>query len=349
MFVTPVSTCFGSMDVCAVSRVGSSPLRRQTRLQVATGKYVADSEVLPRGARLIGDAGLYDLGDLADATVAGLSERTGAVLWTNRGSRLHCNIDENDRPVRCRARGIETFERGHTGMFEGLDVTLEGFDQPAVRRRGPSPSVPPRRLSMGQWSCQLPVRRTSSRTGPTVLLSSTTRPARHRPSRRMRRSGAPRERRTRSSHPTNGAMGSHTTGEPAAGSPRSATRRAIPPRRCRAWSRPSLSAPRSAAASWSPLTTASLVPGALKPLRQRSLRRSRPDAERGAHGAVTGWKAGYQRTIACPKARRMATRSADDTSAMAAHLIAPRVARFHGLRSRRRCSLRPHACSQPSA
>src|SRR5262249_27205635 len=66
--------------------------------------------------------------DLEHVATAGLSEETGAVRWQDLGSSLHCHLGEPKYPVRCRRRGIETFEPGQPESFDKLDVTIEGFD-----------------------------------------------------------------------------------------------------------------------------------------------------------------------------------------------------------------------------
>jgi outer membrane protein assembly factor BamB len=74
-------------------------------------------------------AGTKYVRDLArDSATAGLSERTGEVLWRDRGSSFHCELGNGDYPVRCRARGIATFQLGVSTSFDGLDVTVEGFN-----------------------------------------------------------------------------------------------------------------------------------------------------------------------------------------------------------------------------
>jgi len=58
---------------------------------------------------------------------AGLSERTGEVLWRDRGSKFHCRVNDDNYPVRCRSRGVIKYWNSHTA-FDDLDVTIEGFD-----------------------------------------------------------------------------------------------------------------------------------------------------------------------------------------------------------------------------
>jgi hypothetical protein len=67
----------------------------------------------------------YDLA--RTAATAGFAEGTGDVLWRDRGSEHGCGLWIEDSPVRCRSRGSVTFHDGHTS-FDGLDVTVEGFD-----------------------------------------------------------------------------------------------------------------------------------------------------------------------------------------------------------------------------
>jgi hypothetical protein len=71
--------------------------------------------------------------DLASASAtAGLSEDDGEVLWRDSGSTLYCplgfGLEKKQYPLRCRAHGTATFHRDDRVTFEGLDVTVEGFD-----------------------------------------------------------------------------------------------------------------------------------------------------------------------------------------------------------------------------
>jgi hypothetical protein len=67
--------------------------------------------------------------DLATSSAtAGLSEITSEVLWSDRGSSFDCNLGEGEYPVRCRARGLTSFQAGTSTSVEGLDVTVEGFN-----------------------------------------------------------------------------------------------------------------------------------------------------------------------------------------------------------------------------
>lgn len=74
------------------------------------------------GARFVRDLG-------KTAATAGLSEDTGEVLWRDSGSSFNCNLkNKNGYPVRCRWRGVFARLRGGRPSFEGLDVTVEGFE-----------------------------------------------------------------------------------------------------------------------------------------------------------------------------------------------------------------------------
>jgi len=65
--------------------------------------------------------------DLATGTaMAGLSERTGKVLWRDVGSGFHCNLDHGV-PVRCRASGLLVYVDG-LATVRDFQATLEGFD-----------------------------------------------------------------------------------------------------------------------------------------------------------------------------------------------------------------------------
>jgi hypothetical protein len=67
--------------------------------------------------------------DLArGAATAGFSASTGEVLWRDPGSSFQCPYGKTQYPVRCRARGISTYRLGAGSSFEGLHVTVEGFD-----------------------------------------------------------------------------------------------------------------------------------------------------------------------------------------------------------------------------
>ena len=80
-------------------------------------------------------AGTYPAGDgpfrrdLARvAASAGIAEATGEVLWRDAGSAYGCVEDAQYAPVRCRSRGVATIRIEDRNSFEGLDVTVEGFD-----------------------------------------------------------------------------------------------------------------------------------------------------------------------------------------------------------------------------
>jgi hypothetical protein len=65
------------------------------------------------------------------SATAGLAERTGEVLWRDLGSTLHCSLGREGAtlyPVRCRVLGTTIHQVGAGTTFEGLDVTVEGFD-----------------------------------------------------------------------------------------------------------------------------------------------------------------------------------------------------------------------------
>lgn len=191
VFSSPPSTCFGSTDVCAISRESRLFAPRQYRLEIASGRYLPNSDELPVWARLLTITGLYDLGDrpgntlglirngklrwhtrvseafppdyssdngwtwhlftdqhvfagsvygesvtrgredirdLSHAATAGLSETTGKVLWRDLGSDFSCNFGNCDLPVRCRRHGIATSKRDRPTSYEGLTVTIEGFN-----------------------------------------------------------------------------------------------------------------------------------------------------------------------------------------------------------------------------
>ena len=61
------------------------------------------------------------------SAMAGLSERTGKVLWRDSGSNFHCHLDTDDHPVRCRERGMVLFQDSGDSTRD-FDVTVEGFD-----------------------------------------------------------------------------------------------------------------------------------------------------------------------------------------------------------------------------
>jgi hypothetical protein len=54
--------------------------------------------------------------------IVGFSESTGEVLWRDPGSTLHCPDGKVPHPVRCRRRGISTYQTDAGSSFEGLDV-----------------------------------------------------------------------------------------------------------------------------------------------------------------------------------------------------------------------------------
>lgn len=83
--------------------------------------------------------------DLAKARTAGIDVATGKSAWQDAGTSFLCDskVEVEQKvpdsrtesvPVRCRYRGTARYGRGSTlASYEGLDVTLEGFD-PATGR-----------------------------------------------------------------------------------------------------------------------------------------------------------------------------------------------------------------------
>jgi hypothetical protein len=68
--------------------------------------------------------------DLSVAGMAALSETDGSVLWRDNGSAIDClGTVSVSAPVRCRYKGIATYSREGPPSFEGLDVTVEGYDR----------------------------------------------------------------------------------------------------------------------------------------------------------------------------------------------------------------------------
>ena len=76
---------------------------------------------------------------LEQTATAAVDVASGRVRWKNPGSQFLCfstvspaeddtNQEEHLLPLRCRYKGIAVFTRDGAGSFEGLDVTLEGFD-----------------------------------------------------------------------------------------------------------------------------------------------------------------------------------------------------------------------------
>jgi outer membrane protein assembly factor BamB len=184
--------CANGKDVCAISTQDYVP-KRQYRLDLSSGQYIAENTLLLPGTRFIDTTGLLDLGDRPGNTLgllrngavrwltkisaafpsesstddgwdwtlypdlqvfvgtvgnnshsvngkysvfdyttvamAGLSERTGEVLWRNTGSHLGCNLRIHNYPIRCRTRGKAWFHTDRlTFHLADLDVTVEGFD-----------------------------------------------------------------------------------------------------------------------------------------------------------------------------------------------------------------------------
>jgi outer membrane protein assembly factor BamB len=190
-FTSPISVCTDGKDVCTISQTTAFN-RNQYRLEIATGRYVVDSDRMPPGARSLDAPGLFDLGDrpgntmalLRDGTLqwgtpvsaafppdfssdngwtwrlfsnehvfvgsmygkplatsprymtdlannaamAGLAEATGEVLWRDPGSSFQCHLGYEHFPVRCRRHGIASYKADTEPSFEGLDITIEGFD-----------------------------------------------------------------------------------------------------------------------------------------------------------------------------------------------------------------------------
>jgi hypothetical protein len=87
--------------------------------QVLVGTVFGEPQV--DGERRISDLSL-------DSATAGLSELTGRVLWRDLGSSVQCGLRNQQRlPVRCRLRGTMTSQGAAATVFEGLQVTVEGF------------------------------------------------------------------------------------------------------------------------------------------------------------------------------------------------------------------------------
>jgi hypothetical protein len=77
--------------------------------------------------------------DLATGVaMAGLSERTGQVLWRDVGSNFHDSLGDQRIPVRYRASGLLVFVDGRPTVRD-FHVTVEGFD---VTTGGTTWSVP---------------------------------------------------------------------------------------------------------------------------------------------------------------------------------------------------------------
>jgi outer membrane protein assembly factor BamB len=117
------------------------------------------------------------------AATAGISETTGEVRWRDLGSTVQCRLEDTDHPVRCRRRGITTSESGHVRTFEGLDVTVEGFDIATGVTTWSVPLGPARNLA--DVTAPLPLAGpsevvVSEPTGPVVLdyATGTTKPPR---------------------------------------------------------------------------------------------------------------------------------------------------------------------------
>jgi outer membrane protein assembly factor BamB len=61
------------------------------------------------------------------SAMAGLSERTGKVLWRDLGSDYHCSLGGHAIPIRCRASGLLVFGDDRNTV-RNFHVTVEGFD-----------------------------------------------------------------------------------------------------------------------------------------------------------------------------------------------------------------------------
>nr|BFE74453.1 hypothetical protein GCM10020092_077540 [Actinoplanes digitatis] len=79
LFGSPPEQCPDSDDVCTLSRTGYDKPYQTHRLNVATGRYVAEKTGLPPRARRIGTAGLVDFGQ-RDPEIIGLV-RKGKLRW----------------------------------------------------------------------------------------------------------------------------------------------------------------------------------------------------------------------------------------------------------------------------
>ena len=192
MFSTTPYACVNHQDACALASERPGWKIHEFRLEIATGKYLADSPDLPPTARVLEVPGLVDFGDRPGNTLgwlrdgrlqwnlpisaafppgfssdngwtwhlyanqhmlvgsvfgpplaitpqyvidlehasatAGISEDTGQVRWRDLGSTVQCHLGELEYPVRCRRRGIKATEPGQLSTFDGLGITVEGFD-----------------------------------------------------------------------------------------------------------------------------------------------------------------------------------------------------------------------------
>ncbi len=78
-FTSPPYLCASEKDVCATSRTAGAGRDVAHRLETATGRYVAEGDHLPSGAREIANGGLFDLGDRPGNTLGLL--RDGLIRW----------------------------------------------------------------------------------------------------------------------------------------------------------------------------------------------------------------------------------------------------------------------------
>ena len=62
------------------------------------------------------------------AATAGLVKDTGEVLWRDSGSSFECHLGSLSYPVRCRRSGVATRMDEGPISYEGLDMTMEGFE-----------------------------------------------------------------------------------------------------------------------------------------------------------------------------------------------------------------------------
>jgi outer membrane protein assembly factor BamB len=217
-----------NQDACVLSSEHLRANIHESRLEVATGKYLTNGPDLSPSARLLAPAGLVDFGDrpgntlgwlrdgrlqwsipisaafppgfssdngwtwhrFADqnmlvgsvfgppltsspryvldlehrAATAGISDDTGEVRWRDLGSTFHCRLGKAEHPVRCRKRGTATIESRDAHTFDGLDITVEGFDPATGATTWSVPLGPATNLA--DYQGPLPV------AGPTAVVVS---------------------------------------------------------------------------------------------------------------------------------------------------------------------------------